>query len=126
MTLMSNCLGLGHTAMKEFCGILGIPTMALKTFQKEWQVVRCTLEATGYVLNWSIAAVCVPYATTCNQTSLMTSPFPSLSFDGTAVLAISREIRVFPRTVGNTGKYWEISGNTGKYGNYVLTWLFNT
>ena len=25
-----------------------------------------------------------------------------------SVLAISREIRVFPRTVGNTGKYWEI------------------
>ena len=25
-----------------------------------------------------------------------------------AVLAISREIRVFPRTVGNIGKYWAI------------------
>ena len=31
------------------------------------------------------------------------------------MLAISREIRVFPRMVENTGKYWEIPGNTGKY-----------
>ena len=29
-------------------------------------------------------------------------------------LSIYREIRIFPRAVGNTGKYWEIPGNTGK------------
>ena len=31
-----------------------------------------------------------------------------------AGLSIYWEIRVFPRAVGNTGKYWEIPGNTGK------------
>ena len=29
-------------------------------------------------------------------------------------LSINREIRVFPRAVGNTGKYREIPRNTGK------------
>ena len=58
MTLLFNRLGLGHTALKEFCGVLGMPAMCLKTFQKkEWQVVRRTLEATGYVLNRSVAVV---------------------------------------------------------------------
>ena len=58
MTLLFNHLGLGHTALKEFCGVLGMPAMCLKTFQKkEWQVVHRTLEATGYVLNRSVAVV---------------------------------------------------------------------
>ena len=57
MTLMFNRLGLGHNAMKEFCGILGIPTMTLMTFQKEWQFVHRILEANGYVLYWSVAVV---------------------------------------------------------------------
>ena len=30
-------------------------------------------------------------------------------------LSINREIGVFPRAVGNTGKYREIPGNTEKY-----------
>ena len=35
--------------------------------------------------------------------------------DNESGLSIYREIRVFPRAVGNTGKYREIPGNTGKY-----------
>ena len=53
MTLIFNRLGLGHTAMVEFCGVLGMPAMHLKTFQKkEFNIVRKTLEATENVC-WS-------------------------------------------------------------------------
>ena len=37
-------------------------------------------------------------------------------------LSIYREIRVFPRAVGNTGKYREILGNTGKYREIGNQW----
>ncbi|KAI0221783.1 hypothetical protein LSAT2_026952, partial [Lamellibrachia satsuma] len=58
MTLLFNRLGLGHMALKEFCGVLRMLAMCLKTFQKkEWQVVCTTLEATGYVLNRSVSVV---------------------------------------------------------------------
>ena len=58
MTLLFNRLGLVHTVLKEFCRVLGMPAMCLKTFQKkEWQIIHRTLEATGYVLNWSVAMV---------------------------------------------------------------------
>ena len=35
VTLLFSRLGLGHTAMKEFCGVLGMRGMHLKTFQKK-------------------------------------------------------------------------------------------
>ena len=51
MTPIFNCVGLGNTAVVEFCGVLG---MHLKTFQKkEFNIVRKTLEATKNVLEQS-------------------------------------------------------------------------
>ena len=42
MVLLFNHLGLGHTAMREFYGVLGIPAMHLKTFQKkEKRIIDC-------------------------------------------------------------------------------------
>ena len=44
-------LGVGHTVMVEFCGVLGMPAMHLKTFQKkEFNIVRKTLGATENML----------------------------------------------------------------------------
>ena len=42
-----------------------------------------------------------------------------------AGLSIYREIRVFPRAVGNTGKYREIPGNIGKYREIGNQWAHN-
>ena len=45
MVLPFKHLGLGYTAVKEFCGILGIPAMHVKTFQeKEKKVIEKTME----------------------------------------------------------------------------------
>ncbi|KAI0226621.1 hypothetical protein LSAT2_022910 [Lamellibrachia satsuma] len=58
MVLLFNRLGLGYTAMKEFCGILGIPGMHLKTFQeKEKKVISKTVEVINAVLQQSADVV---------------------------------------------------------------------
>ncbi len=58
MVLFFNRLGLGHTAVKEFCAILGIPAMHLKTFQKKQHaIVGRTIKATDDVMRTSVAIV---------------------------------------------------------------------
>ena len=55
--LLFNRLGLGYTAMKEFCGIIGIPGMHLKTFQEKEKVISKTVEVTNAVLQQSAEVV---------------------------------------------------------------------
>ena len=58
MVLLFNHVGLGHTAMREFCGVLGIPAMHLKTVQKkEKRFIGRTVEATNVVLQQSADVV---------------------------------------------------------------------
>ena len=84
MTLIFNRLGLGHTAMVEFCGVLGMPAMHLKTFQKkEFNIVRKTLEATKDVLERSVAIVRAMHCE-MNRDFPSDQPVPiTVSFDGT-------------------------------------------
>ncbi len=84
MTLIFNRLGLGHTAMVEFCGVLGMPAMHLKTFQKkEFNIVRKTLEATENVLERSVAIVRAMHCE-LNPDFPSDQPVPiTVSFDGT-------------------------------------------
>ena len=53
MTLIFNRLWLGYTAMVEFCGVLVMPAMHLKTFQKKEFNIAQMLEATENVLKRS-------------------------------------------------------------------------
>ena len=56
LVLFFNRLGLGHTAVKEFCGILGTLVMQLKTFQKKEKKIRAkAIEVTNEVLQRSPA-----------------------------------------------------------------------
>ena len=84
VTLLFSRLGLGHTAMKEFCGVLGMRGMHLKTFQKkELQVTRKTLEATENGLDQSIAVVRAMHCD-LNPDFPSDQPVPiTVSFDGT-------------------------------------------
>ena len=58
LVLFFNRLGLGQTAVKELCGILGIPVMQLKTFQKkENKIIAKAIEVTNEVIQRSAAIV---------------------------------------------------------------------
>ena len=84
MVLLFNHLGLGHTAMREFCGVLGIPAMHLKTFQKkEKRIIGQTVEATNIVLQQSADVVRAMHSAT-NPGDVDDSPVCiTVSFDGT-------------------------------------------
>ena len=84
MVLLFNHLGLGHTAMREFCGVLGIPAMHLKTFQKkEKRIIGKTVEATNIVLQQSADVVRAMHSAT-NPGDVDDSPMCiTVSFDGT-------------------------------------------
>ena len=83
IVLLFNRLGLGHTAMSEFCAVFGIPPMHLKTFQKkEVRIINKTLEATDTVLKQS-AAVVREMHRGLNPDFLADDPVPiTVSFDG--------------------------------------------
>ena len=85
MVLFFNRLGLRHTAVKEFCGILGIPAMHLKTFQeKQKRIITKEIEATNDVLRNS-AAIVRDMNLVLDPDFPTTEPVPCqfVSFDGT-------------------------------------------
>ena len=85
MVLLFNHLGLGYTAVKEFCGILGIPAMHVKTFQeKEKKVIEKTMEVASAILQKSADIVRTMHeATNPGDEDEHTNTCITVSFDGT-------------------------------------------
>ena len=85
MVLLFNHLGLGYTAVEEFCGILGLPAMHVKTFQeKEKKVTEKTMEVVNAILQKSADIVCIMHrATNPGDEEDRGNTCITVSFDGT-------------------------------------------